>query len=124
MVAMERFLDDYDVGRQCGRYLCAELPSLPFEDQAIALALCSHFLFLYTDQFSESFHVESIVEMCRVANEVRIFPLLTLGSVPSRHVLPVMKALRRRGFRVETETVEYEFQRGGNQMLRILREAR
>ncbi len=124
MVAMERFLDDYDVGRQCGRYLCAELPSLPFEDQAFALALCSHFLFLYTDQFSESFHVESMVEMCRVADEVRIFPLLALGSVPSRHVLPVMKALRRRGFRVETETVEYEFQRGGNQMLRILQQAR
>ncbi|MHC4180660.1 MAG: SAM-dependent methyltransferase, partial [Planctomycetota bacterium] len=123
MASMERFLDDYDAGRKCGRYLSAELPWLPFEDQAFGLALCSHFLFLYTDQFSQEFHVDSIVEMCRVASEVRIFPLLGLGGAPSRHVLPVTKSLRRRGFRVETETVEYEFQRGGNQMMRILQKA-
>lgn len=122
MASMERFLDDFDAGRECGRYRTAELPVLPFDDREFGLALCSHFLFLYTDQFSEAFHVDSIVEMCRVANEVRIFPLLGLGSVPSRHVLPVIDTLRRNGFRVTTETVEYEFQRGGNKMMQILPE--
>jgi hypothetical protein len=83
MASMARFLDDYDVGRKCGRYLAAELPSLPFEDQAFDLGLCSHFLFLYANQFSLEFHAESIVELCRVVKEVRIFPLLEQwNSVP------------------------------------------
>ena len=119
---MERFLDDFAAGRENGRYLAAQLPVLPFDDRAFGLALCSHFLFLYTDQFSQESHVDSIVEMCRVANEIRVFPLLELGSVLSRHVVPVVKALRRIGFNVTTEMVEYEFQRGGNQMMRILPE--
>ncbi len=121
MISMERFLDDYDVGRKCGRYLAAELPSLPFPDQAFELALCSHFLFLYSDQFSLEFHVNSIVELCRVADEVRIFPLLELGSVPSRHLPSVTGTLRRLGLSVKIETVDYEFQRGGNQMMRIVK---
>ena len=60
MTSMECFLDDYNVGRKCGRYLAVELPSLPFQDQAFQLALCSHFLFLYSDQFSLEFHVNSM----------------------------------------------------------------
>jgi hypothetical protein len=123
LASMKRFLDDYDAGRKCGRYLCAELPSLPFEDRAFRLALCSHFLFLYTDQFSEEFHVDSIVEMCRVANEVRIFPLLELGGAPSRHVLPVTRSLQSRGFSAKTQKVDYQFQRGGSQMMRVVRDA-
>ena len=121
MTSMKRFLDDYEVGRKCGRYLAAELPSLPFQDQAFELALCSHFLFLYSDQFSLEFHVDSVVEMCRVANEVRIFPLLGLGSVTSSHLSPVTETLRRLGLNVKVETVDYEFQRGGNQMMRIVK---
>ena len=117
---MERFLDDYDAGRKCGRYIPAELPLLPFEDQAFGLALCSHFLFLYSDQFGPDFHIDSIVELCRVAKEVRIFPLLELGGTPSRHLTSVANSLRRLGFQVEDEKVEYEFQRGGNRMLRVL----
>jgi len=119
MAAMERFLDDYDAGRKSGRYLPAELPSLPFADRSFGLALCSHFLFLYTDQLSRRFHVDSILELCRVADEVRIFPLLGLGGAPSRHVSPVTELLQRRGSQIKIETVAYEFQRGGNQMMRI-----
>jgi ubiquinone/menaquinone biosynthesis C-methylase UbiE len=121
MAAMQRFLNDYDAGRNCGRYLVAELPSLPFEDQEFDLALCSHFLFLYSDHFSREFHEASIVELCRVAKEVRILPVIGLGGVPSRHVEPVTDTLQRRGLSVKIETVDYEFQRGANQMMRILR---
>lgn len=120
MASMERFLNDYSDGRECGRYLTAELPTLPFENQAFELALCSHFLFLYASQFSLVFHMQSIVELCRVANEVRIFPLFELGSLPSRHVTPVTDGLRCLGLSVKIETVNYEFQRGGNQMMRIV----
>ena len=73
MSAMERFLADYDDGKEQGRYIAAELPVLPFDDGAFDIALCSHFLFLYSDRLSLEFHCESIRQLCRVANEVRIF---------------------------------------------------
>jgi hypothetical protein len=117
--AMARFLDDYTAGRAAGRYVDAELPSLPFGDREFGLALCSHFLFLYSAQLDESFHLAAVRELCRVAAEVRIFPLRALGATPSPHVAPVTDALRRDGFIVSIDRVPYEFQRGGNQMMCI-----
>jgi hypothetical protein len=119
MAAMNAFLDDYDSGRLEGRYLDAELPNLPFGDGTFDLALSSHFLFLYTAQLGESFHRAAIREMCRVAAEVRIFPLLALGGVPSSLVDPLARELRETGASVSIEDVPYEFQRGGNKMMRI-----
>lgn len=119
--AMERFLMDFASGMHAGRYLAAQLPELPFRDASFALALCSHFLFLYTQHLTEAFHIQSVREMCRVAREVRIFPLLALGAIPSEYTAAVAEALRQDGFAVSVETVNYEFQRGGNQMMRIRR---
>jgi hypothetical protein len=120
--AMRTFLADYPAGRRAGRYVSGELPALPFADHSFELALSSHLLFLYTEQFDEVFHRAAILEMCRVAGEVRVFPLLALGAVPSRHVEPVAREMRRRGFQVTIEQVPYEFQKGGNQMMRIRRD--
>src|SRR5262249_19334303 len=119
--SMRTFLDDYPAGRLEGRYVSAELPRLPFADRSFDLALSSHFLFLYTEQFDELFHRASILEMGRVAEEVRVFPLLALGAVRSRHVDPIADDIRRHGFDVSIERVPYEFQKGGNQMMRIRR---
>lgn len=119
MSAMATFLDDLEQGRADGRYVEASLPELPFDDGSFDLAICSHFLFLYTTQLGESFHRQSIAELCRVAGEVRIFPLLALGGAPSTLVEPNVLALQSGGRTVSIETVPYEFQRGGNQMLRI-----
>lgn len=121
MAAMNEFLDDYPSGRTEGRYIDAELPSLPFADSSFDLALCSHFLFLYTTQLGEAFHQSAIREMCRVASEVRIFPLLALGATPSPLVDRVGEQLHGRGFNVSIDDVPYEFQRGGNRMMRIRR---
>ena len=118
--AMEVFLADYESGRRQGRYLDTGLPALPFEDQAFDLALCSHFLFLYTKQLTADFHLAGVRELCRVAREVRIFPLLALGGEPSAHVAFVMEAMRRDGHDASLVTVPYEFQRGGNQMMRVV----
>jgi hypothetical protein len=117
--AMDLFLDDYDAGCGDGRYVDGELPSLPFGDGAFDLAVCSHFLFLYTKQLTEEFHVAAVRELCRVTREVRIFPLVALGGAPSPHVAAVEKQIRRDGFDVSLETVPYEFQRGANKMMRI-----
>lgn len=117
--AMEAFLEDYPRGLAEGRYLDASLPNLPFQNREFGLALCSHYLFLYSPHLSIDFHLQSIRELCRVAWEVRVFPLLELGAFPSRHLEPVMERLTREGYRVAVRTVPYEFQRGGNRMLCI-----
>jgi len=121
MSAMRDFLADYPAGKLEGRYIDAELPRLPFPDGAFGLALCSHFLFLYSEQYDRAFHLQSLRELCRVAHEVRVFPLLELGSVRSRHLDGVVSALAGEGYAVHIEGVAYEFQKGGNEMLRIRR---
>lgn len=121
MHAMRAFIRDFPAGKREGRYVAAGLPSLPFEDDAFGLALCSHYLFLYSAQVSEAEHDRGIREMLRVAPEVRVFPLITLEGAVSPHLQPVMGALAAEGHEVALLTVPYEFQRGGNQMLRIRR---
>jgi len=119
LAAMRLFLDDFENGKRQGRYVTASLPSLPFEDRQFDAALCSHLLFLYSDQLSLEFHKKSIVELLRVAAEVRIFPLLTLERRTSPLVEPLLSYLAENGWWTEICSVSYEFQQGGNQMLRI-----
>ena len=118
MQAMQAFLDDYDLGKRQGRYVAAELPSVTFPDKSFDLAVCSHFLFLYTEHLSEAFHRLAILELCRVAREVRIFPLLALDGRTSRYVASIVDDLSD-SWAVSLETVPYEFQRGGNRMMRV-----
>ncbi len=117
--AMELFIADFECGKQQGRYLTGSLPTLPFDDQHFDLALCSHLLFLYSEQLSLEFHLQSVQEMCRVAKEVRIFPLLDLARNRSAHVEPVCEHMKKKGYKVDIQQVDYEFQRGGNQMMKI-----
>jgi len=119
--ALAGFLADYKRGLRERRYVAGQLPSLPFDAGSFGLALCSHLLFLYSDRLSEDFHVRSVRELCRVARETRIFPLLTLNHEPSPHLAAVRLALESDGWTTQVVTVNYEFQRGGNQMLRIFR---
>ena len=124
MAAMCRFLEDFPAGLQTGRYRTDELPSLGFDDGEFDLALSSHFLFTYSEQLSTDFHVAAIEEMCRVANEARIFPLLNYDGKPSQLLRPVVSKLQARKYCVETRWVPYEFQKGGNRLLSVVREAR
>ena len=119
--AMDRFLDDFEREGEGGRYLQGALPRLPFADDAFDLALCSHLLFLYGEQFDLRFHVESLVELARVAREVRVFPLLDMEGEPSRHLRGAREGAGSAGLTAEEVVVPYEFQRGGNQMLVVAR---
>ena len=119
MEAMREFLADYPCGQAEGRYVGAALPRLPFTTNQFDLALCSHFLFTYSDHLTEDFHVAAALEIGRVAREVRIFPLLNMDGQTSPHLAPVIAALERQGAIAQFKTVPYEFQRGGNQMLWI-----
>ncbi len=115
MAAMEYFLADFEQGKDEGRYLVQSLPRLSFADQAFDLALCSHFLFLHGEHLNLEFHLAAIWEMLRVAGEVRIFPLLNVNAERSPYLAPVMDEFAR--FQPEICRVDYEFQRGGDQML-------
>jgi hypothetical protein len=119
VAAMQRFLRDFPEGLEERRYLARALPHLYFRDDAFDLALCSAFLFTYTEQLSLDFHVAAIEEMCRVAGEARIFPLLKGYGGPSPYLEPVITRLRDRGYTATIREVPYEFQRGGDQMLAV-----
>ncbi|MBV9876572.1 MAG: SAM-dependent methyltransferase [Verrucomicrobia bacterium] len=117
---MKIFLNDYQAGRAAGRYLVAALPELPFNNGEFDLCLCSHLLFLYSAQLSADFHLASMLEMLRVAREVRVFPLLDLDLQRSAHLDPVIAGLRSANFYAEIVDVPYIFQKGGGQMLRVV----
>jgi len=123
LAAMDQFLSDYDDGKPDGRYVIGELPTLPFEAETFDLALCSHFLFLYSDNLTLEFHRMAVDEMCRVASEARIFPLLNYNAQQSPYVEPLLKDLVKAGYNFSVEKVPYEFQRGGNQMLRVRKQS-
>ena len=118
MTAMNKFLADFPQGTSQKRYVKSELPKLPFTDGKFDLALCAHFLFTYSNILSADFHIDSIVEMRRVAKEVRVFPLVTqFNGETSPHLEAVISQLTALGLQVEIRQVDYEFQKGGNQML-------
>ena len=117
MEAMARFFDDYEKGKQAGRYINASLPELPFGDNAFDIALCSHYLFLYSDHVSLEQHILSMKELCRVAHEVRVYPLVTLDGSRSQHVSPIIESLAVDGVDVSFQKVRYRFQKGADEML-------
>ena len=119
--ALRSFVGDFDKGKTEGRYVIGELPHLEFADGLFDLALCSHFLFLYTDHLTYEFHRASVLEMLRIATEVRIFPLLTLGLEVSPYLAPLVSDLASQGFSASVEVVPYEVQRGGHHVLRVRR---
>ena len=116
---IHKFLEDYHRGKREGRYQIGALPRLNFLNGEYDLALCSHLLFLYSDRYDRQFHYQSILEMLRVSQEVRIFPLLTLGLERSPHLDPLLQELTNKGYLVSIVRVQYELQKGGNEMLVI-----
>jgi hypothetical protein len=103
------------------RYVAASLPALPFADQAFALALCSHLLCTWADHVDEQWHLDSLVEMCRVAAEVRVFPLVLQGSGEPVPFLPRLRHHLQADFGITSQisAVAYEFQIGANRMLTL-----
>jgi hypothetical protein len=116
---LNTFLQDYFQGKQAGRYQAQELPHLDFADQSYDLALCSHFLFLYSEQCDRDFHVAAIAEMLRISREVRIFPLLTLMQETSPYLDFARDKFENLGYLTSITPVPYELQPNANQMLVI-----
>lgn len=120
--AYKLFIKDYADTSNQEKYVKATMPELPFADNEFSLVLSAHFLFLYGDRLDYDFHLQALRELARVAREeVRVFPVLGLDSVVSPHLDGVMRDIVNDGLKVEQAEVPFEFQRGGNMMLRILK---
>jgi len=120
LTAMSNFINDYENGKNEKRYIHQELPKLSFENDSFDVVLSSHFLFLYSEHFDLQFHIDSILEMCRVSkDEVKIFPLLDLKNKKSKYLEPVLKILKEKGFETKIIKTDYEFQKGANELLSI-----
>ena len=118
---MEEFCQDFENGKQQGRYVVAALPNLPFPDQHFDLVLSAHLVFFSSANRDLAFHLDAVRELLRVGTEVRIFPIVDVNNSLSRFVLPVIRELKKDGIDSTFESVPYHLQKTGNQMLRLWR---
>lgn len=118
MSVMGEFLSDFELGKQEGRYMPCSLPELPFKDKEFDIALCSHLLFTFTN-LGFDFHYKSIMEMLRVAREIRIFPIIDLNCQRSVLVEPILERLKEQQYSAEIIRVDYEFHCNENEMMLI-----
>jgi hypothetical protein len=121
-----------DLTANSGTYVPGALPDLPLPDDAFDLAVTSHLLFTWADVavdtptgravFDEVWHHAALLELLRVAPEVRVFPLVRQGDGADVPFLPrLLETLQADGHTAEVRRVAYEFQRGADQMLVLRR---
>ncbi len=120
--AVDFFCKDYNQRD----YHFATLPNLPFEDDSFDLLLSSHLLFVYDDRLDYEFHKNSILEMLRVAKEVRIFSLVDYKNSKEHEELNFSGFVYKitedlQNFRCEVLQTNFEFQKRGNFCLKITR---
>ncbi|RAW12675.1 SAM-dependent methyltransferase [Paenibacillus taichungensis] len=103
-------------------YEAAVLPELPFADEQFDLTLSAHFLFTYADRLDAEFHLQTIFELLRVTKrELRIFPTVDLSGRRYEHMDELKAILEERGYITSEEKTSYEFQRGADTMLHIVK---
>lgn len=120
--ALKTFISDYDKDS----YAFTKLPNLPFKDDSFDIVLSSHLLFVYDDRLNYKFHKDSILEMLRIAKEVRIFPLVDFKNSRadeeknfSPFVYRILEELKE--FDCELTKTIFEFQPRANYYLKIWR---
>ncbi|MEK6690420.1 MAG: class I SAM-dependent methyltransferase [Nitrospirota bacterium] len=119
--ALRLFAEDFPAGFKEKQYIDAELPYLPFSDKTFSLVLSGNFLFLYGDRLDLDFHKTCIKELIRVCSEeVRIFPLVGLDAKPYPYLNDTLSFLETDDIKVEIVKVPFEFQKGANQMMRVI----
>ncbi|MEN6329763.1 MAG: class I SAM-dependent methyltransferase [Methanobacteriaceae archaeon] len=115
-LSCQEFYHDYS--QHPDRYLWGDLTRLPFADGEYDLVLSSHLLFIYDHRLDLEFHILALEEMCRVGQEVRIYPLVKRKKMKSEFLKPVWERLSGT-VKLELVKVDYQFRRGGDQMLVI-----
>lgn len=119
LAAREIFLKDFQSEQAASVYRPEALPKTQFADRQFDLALCSHYFFIHPDTVCPETHEKSVKELCRIANEVRIFPLLDEAGAIAKLAGPLMLALQAENYGIEIREVPYQLRKGGNAMLRL-----
>ena len=120
--ALKAFISDYNKEN----YMLAKLPNLPFENDSFDVIVSSHLLFVYDDRFDYEFHKNSILEMLRIAKEVRIFPLVDFKNGRAneeKNFSPFVYRLLEElsNFKCEILKTDFEFQPRANFYLKIMK---
>lgn len=111
------FLQDYALGKSEGRYQSIKLPLFPYATLQFQLALCTDYVFHHALS-REKVHA-ILKELARVAEEVRIFPLLDHNGKMPAELGPLMLYFQQNNYGIEVREVSYHTLKGGNAMLRI-----
>ena len=120
--AVEQMLTHLESAPQ--RYVAGALPALPLADGSADLILCSHLLFTYADRLDFDAHVEAIVEMARVAPQVRIYPLVDHAGNPLPELVrSVIARLKKERLTSRIEPVVRPFQLAATTRLVVERTA-
>jgi len=93
------------------------LPTLPYKTHEFNLALCTDFIF-HHDLSAEKMNA-ILKELCRIAEAVRIYPLLDSRGKMPESLGPLMLSFQQKNYGVEIREVSYHTLKGGNAMMRI-----
>ncbi len=122
--SLDVFMDDYASLDAAQTYFSSALPQLPFESNTFSLVLCSHFLFLYQEQFDYTFHINAIKEMLRVSRaggQIRIYPIYDLKGLPYPNLERLMHHLQELGATSDLIPAMLPFIPGSTHYLNILK---
>jgi hypothetical protein len=122
--SLKLFADDFSSRDAASRYHAACLPTLPFEDACFDLVLCSHFLFLYEEQFDFAFHqaaVHELLRVCKAGGEVRIYPLLNFHTVEYTKLSLLINELTNERYLVQKREASLPFLPNSHQYLCIIK---
>lgn len=115
--AYRGFIKDFKLRKE-DRYISSEFPSNNFKENQFDVSLISHFLFLYDEHMNYEFHKQIINEIIRITKkEIRIFPIANLKAQRSPFIEKFMKDEDFNNCKIDIVKVDYEFIKGGNEML-------
>lgn len=121
--SIELFKSNVLDSRQSNRYLAGKLPELPFGNDRFSLILCSHFMFLYANQFGPEFHIHAIMDLmriCKPGGQIRIYPLISLDWKPYPDLDQLLDFIRANGGKTELCPSRLPFIPGSSHFLKIL----
>ncbi|WP_025026840.1 class I SAM-dependent methyltransferase [Caldalkalibacillus mannanilyticus] len=120
--SLAKFIADYQGNSVEPRYKYGTLPNLPFGDETFSLILCSHFLFLYGEQFDYSFHLKAVQELLRICapgGEIRIYPIVGFDGEDNPQINRLIQELQSEGVRVSLAPTTFRFLKGATRYLHI-----
>jgi hypothetical protein len=120
--SLDVFLEDYSKEDASHTYKPSALPQLPFPTNTFSLVLCSHFLFLYQEQFDYTFHILAVTEMlrtCQIGGQIRIYPIFDFKGLPYPNLDRLMSQIQEQGASAELIASELPFIPGSTHYLNI-----